>query len=89
MLRPDIYLIYDKDKREFIDYSHEFPEPYLGTVMWKHDLLKGKSNLEAVALVGSYYKNHCCDSNIRNALHQIKFDQLEILGYKAIDVSLN
>lgn len=82
-------MVFDKDKRDFIDYRNEFPKLYNGLIMWKNQLTKSSSNLEVIAVVSSYFKNYDYESNKPNALHQYKLNQLTLLDYKWIAVSLN
>lgn len=80
-------MIFDKKEKKFIDYSEQFPKPYSGLIMCKDDLTQHNENLEVLVLVSSYWKNYRGASTTPSTLHQHKLKQLELLGYKYVDVS--
>lgn len=84
----DIYMIYDKSKGTFIDYSEHFPEPYSGVIMWKDELVQCNPNLEVIVLLSSYWKNYCDNTTVPATQHMHKIKQMELLGYKPVDVSI-
>lgn len=80
-------MVFDKEKGEFIDYKNDFPEPDTGAIIWKDEITKSNPNLEVIAIVSSFFKNHNFGTNIPNGYLQQKLNQLALLGYRCIDVS--
>lgn len=84
----DVYVVFDKESKNVIQYSKEFPELHVGRFILKDDFTENNSNLEVIALIGSYWSDYCRLKGTPNHFLKLKLKQLELLGYRPCFVSI-
>lgn len=83
----DIFVCYDKSKKEFIDVSDKFPPLYTGEIISKANIVgDDNTDLVMIALVAAQKKMFWNNFEIPTGFLRLRIEQLKLLGFRPVMV---